>query len=85
VLCHSENVEYLYDANGNMTKDIYKGFTKIQYNILNLPEKININGKEILYVYSAAGGKLQNLVDGKSNPHMNPYYKDGIRKKNNEI
>jgi len=29
-----------------MTKDLNKGITEIQYNILNLPEKININGKE---------------------------------------
>jgi len=58
--------EYLYDANGNMTKDLNKGITEIKYNILNLPEKININGKEILYVYTAAGEKLQNIVDGKT-------------------
>jgi len=58
--------EYLYDANGNMTKDLNKGITEIQYNILNLPEKININGKEIRYVYTAAGEKLQNIVGGKT-------------------
>ena len=30
------NNEYVYDANGNMTKDLNKGISNIQYNSLNL-------------------------------------------------
>ena len=45
-----------------MTKDLNKGITEIQYNILNLPEKININGKEVRYVYTAAGEKNEKCI-----------------------
>ena len=30
------NNEYTYDANGNLTKDLNKNITNIQYNLLNL-------------------------------------------------
>ena len=33
--------EYAYDANGNLTKDLNKNISNIQYNCLNLPAKIN--------------------------------------------
>ena len=29
--------EYVYDANGNLTKDLNKGISNITYNVLNLP------------------------------------------------
>ena len=32
-----ETVEYAYDKNGNLTKNLNKNITVIQYNILNLP------------------------------------------------
>lgn len=35
-----ETVEYAYDKNGNLTKDLNKNITGIQYNILNLPSHI---------------------------------------------
>jgi len=45
----------------NMTKNLNKGISSIEYNVLNLPEKIVFtDGKEISYVYSASGEKLQN-------------------------
>ena len=31
------SVEYFYDANGNLTKDLNKGIMNISYNLLNLP------------------------------------------------
>ncbi len=31
--------EYAYDVNGNLTKDLNKGITDIQYNVLNLPAR----------------------------------------------
>ena len=59
--------QYLYDDNGNMRKDLNKGISLINYNVLNLPEKIVFaDGKEISYVYSASGEKLQNVVDGNT-------------------
>ncbi len=39
--------------NGNMTKDLNKGISSIQYNLLNLPSKITYqDGRMINYVYS---------------------------------
>ena len=34
--------EYAYDANGNLTKDLNKGISNIQYNSLNLPSKVTL-------------------------------------------
>ena len=47
-------VEYTYDKNGNMTKDLNKQISSIQYNLLNLPHQIGT----AKYVYSAEGMKL---------------------------
>lgn len=52
--------EYTYDKNGNMTKDLNKNISSIQYNLLNLPSRITYSdGSMIEYVYSATGEKLQ--------------------------
>jgi len=60
-------IQYDYDDNGNMKQDLNKGISLIKYNILNLPEKIVFtDGKEISYVYSASGEKLQNVVGGNT-------------------
>ena len=51
--------EYTYDQNGNMTKDLNKNISSIQYNLLNLPSKITYqDGRMINYIYSATGTKL---------------------------
>ena len=51
--------EYTYDQNGNMTKDLNKGISSIQYNLLNLPSRITYSdGKSATYVYGASGKKL---------------------------
>lgn len=50
----SEQVEYTWDANGNMTSDLNKGLTEIQYNVLNLPEKITHSDGHITYITYAA-------------------------------
>ena len=50
----SEQVEYTWDANGNMTSDKNKGLTKIKYNVLNLPEKITHNDGHVTYITYAA-------------------------------
>ena len=40
--------EYAYDKNGNLTKDLNKNITFIQYNCLNLPSKVTFgNGTGI--------------------------------------
>ena len=54
--------EYTYDANGNLTKDLNKGITDIQYNCLNLPSTVTFSdGSTITYVYAADGTKLRTV------------------------
>lgn len=52
---------YTYDSNGNMTKDVSKGFT-LTYNRMNLPEKVSYTTDYALYTYDAAGSKLAKTV-----------------------
>lgn len=54
--------EYAYDANGNLTKDLNKGITVIQYNFLNLPSTVTFSdGGTISYTYAADGTKLRTV------------------------
>ena len=54
--------EYEYDENGNLTKDLNKNITAIQYNCLNLPGRVMFaNGNSISYLYDAAGRKLRTV------------------------
>ena len=56
-------VDYDYDANGNLAGDANKQIDTIEYNILNLPQRILFTGgNEILYTYDAAGTKLRKEV-----------------------
>jgi RHS repeat-associated protein len=53
---------YTYDVSGNMISDSYKGIT-IQYNHLNLPEKVTKGSETISWLYDATGTKLQKKVN----------------------
>lgn len=55
------SIEYTYDANGNMTRDLNKHISSIQYNnFLNLPMLIGYSdGRRTEYYYDAAGRKLR--------------------------
>jgi RHS repeat-associated protein len=62
-------VDYTYDANGNLVKDLNKdlvasgGANGIEYNHLNLPKKVTLRDKgTIEYVYDATGVKLKKIV-----------------------
>lgn len=56
-------VEYTYNKNGAMTKDLNKGITEIRYNSLNLPRQMDLKSPQgearNEYLYSASGQKLQ--------------------------
>ncbi|TKG91594.1 RHS repeat-associated core domain-containing protein [Puteibacter caeruleilacunae] len=51
------NGSYSYDANGNMTKDGYRGFD-VAYNRLNLPKKVSKGDDVVDYFYTADGTKV---------------------------
>ena len=54
--------EYTYDKNGNMTKDLNKNITDIQYNCLNSPSKVTFqDGNTITYTYAVNGTKLRTV------------------------
>lgn len=52
--------EYIYDTNGNLTRDLNKNITNIEYNHLDLVEQVTFsNGSKIEFIYDANGTKLQ--------------------------
>lgn len=79
-------VEYSYDVNGNLIKDLNKNITDIQYNFLNLPTRIQFGaGNSISYLYDADGVKLRTtyVIDGVTSVTdycSNAIYENGIPK-----
>jgi RHS repeat-associated protein len=70
--------DYSYDSNGNLTKDLNKGFGTIAYNCLNLPQSISKDANNsITYYYDAMGTKLKQVVLSSGNP-TSRYYYDGF-------
>lgn len=64
---NSNLADYVYDLNGNITIDKNKNISKIIYNHLNLPEKIDVDGKgSVTFIYNALGTKLRKIVEDKS-------------------
>lgn len=59
----SQSVEYTYNLNGSMTKDMNRGISSIQYNVLNLPDRIDIKSPvgeaRNEYLYCSDGEKLR--------------------------
>ncbi len=54
-----EDIDFGYDANGNMVYDLDRGISAIRYNCLNLPDTIQFdNGNQIIHHYDALGTKL---------------------------
>jgi len=57
--------DYSYDNNGNLTKDLNKGFSSITYNFLNLPNVLTKGATSLTYYYDAMGTKLKQVkVEG---------------------
>lgn len=54
------NVEYTYNANGQLTSDANSGISFIQYDMLGNPKKVTMaSGDYIEYVYAPDGTKLK--------------------------
>lgn len=80
----NEAVEYTYDKNGNLTKDLNKNITDIQYNVLNLPSHLLFaDGSSIEYEYAADGRKVRSthMLDNDTTSIVycgNAIYENGI-------
>ena len=78
--------EYVYDNNGNLTKDSNKGITNIAYNSLNLPSTVKFSdGSTIVYTYAANGTKLSTVhtISGTTTTKdycTNVVYENGVQK-----
>ena len=78
--------EYTYDANGNLTKDLNKNISSIQYNSLNLPSIVTFgDGSTITYTYTADGTKLRTVHQISGTTTTTDYcgdviYENGVRK-----
>ena len=78
--------EYAYDANGNLTKDLNKNISEIQYDCLNLPRKVTFtDGSTIEYTYAADGTKLRTVHTIGSTTTTTDYcgnviYENGVQK-----
>jgi RHS repeat-associated protein len=76
--------KYLYDANGNMQNDPYKGCI-ITYNYLNLPDKVTFTAtKYIEFVYDATGKKWRKIVTDGTTKTVYDYF-DGVEYKNSVL
>ena len=78
--------EYVYDNNGNLTKDSNKNISSIAYNVLNLPSTVTFSdGSTITYSYAANGTKLRTVhtISGTTTTKdycANVVYENGIQK-----
>lgn len=80
--------EYSYDENGNLTKDLNKGISNIEYNILNLPRRVTFCGTSNPvneYVYSASDRKLSVIhkspIEKRTDYVGNMIYENGSLKR----
>jgi len=55
----AQSSSYSYDPNGNLITDAAKSISGIDYNYLNLPNKVRKSGGDVTYTYSASGHKLR--------------------------
>ncbi len=82
------SIEFTYDANGNMLKDLNKGIgtsttNGITYNHLNLPSVVDFgSGNKIEYFYDASGVKLKKVVTEESSVTTTEYAGNVIYKNN---
>ncbi|SHH89484.1 RHS repeat-associated core domain-containing protein [Chryseobacterium oranimense] len=70
----------IYDLNGNMTVQQDKSISSIQYNYLNLPEKITQNSKVTDYTYRADGIKVKKIFGTDTTDYL-----DGFQYENSTL
>lgn len=91
----STTVDYTYDENGNLLKDLNKDIgtasvSGIQYNHMNLPYKVTVYDSAgtkgvITYIYDAAGNKLEKRVAETGHSDINTTYIGSYVYENNKL
>ncbi|MBD1363809.1 hypothetical protein IDJ77_08295 [Mucilaginibacter sp. ZT4R22] len=79
---------YLYDTNGNLTKDLNKTISQIDYNILNRTDKISFStpsGRYINYTYDASGQLIRKQQYNSSALVKTTDYVDGFVYEDNNL
>lgn len=77
---HAQNNDYVYDIDGNLTKDKNKGWDSIYYNHLNLIERVDLyDGRQVHYSYDALGKKLSKTVKDNRGNERTTYYVGGFQ------
>jgi len=74
-----ETTAYTYDPNGNLWTDSGKGISQnISYNLLNLPEHIQIGSGVISHEYTFSAEKLKKITNNYTRTYLGGLeYKDG--------
>ena len=72
----NQATEYTYNGSGSLTKDLNKGISQIQYNLLNLPRLVDIKSPVAEarneYTYSGDGRKLKVVQKWNSSYSTSP-------------
>ncbi|WP_346315963.1 DUF6443 domain-containing protein [Chitinophaga sp. YIM B06452] len=62
-----QEIDYIFDANGNVIHDANKEISRIVYNEIHMPDQITFSGKgNIQFKYTADGAKHQRIVNDQS-------------------
>ncbi|MET1260647.1 DUF6443 domain-containing protein [Flagellimonas sp. DF-77] len=74
-------IEFGYDVNGNITSDLNRGITNIEYNYLNLPMEIVVSNVDhngtISYIYDANGTKIMKSSAGNTTLYAGSFVYSG--------
>ena len=75
---------YAYDPDGSLTSDANKGISRILYNHLNLPRRVQFGSgaDSVVFRYAANGQQVAKLVDQTGKPvvrtdYLGPYQYEG--------
>jgi hypothetical protein len=87
---NGQTTEYQFDANGNMEEDMNSAVTLVQYNYLDLPEKVVINGgtsgeTSVEFTYDASGYLLRKIYKRGTSEESRVDYVNGIQYTNSSL
>ena len=54
--------KYVYEANGNLTKDLNNKITVVSYNFINLLVQVTKDGQNVHYVYKCRGREVTGIL-----------------------